>query len=126
MNDNNKNKVRPPAPEGDDAEEQRECQEADETEDGVPAIDFAALVNDNETEARSSAADGRGSNLELLDDDAVEANTIINDYENQSHHPRGRNDVDAEEERECWNFGKSIVYEQVLHLREIRPLICRR
>ena len=47
MNDNNENEVRPPAPEGDDAEEQRERQEADVTEDGVPAVDFAALVNDN-------------------------------------------------------------------------------
>ena len=76
MNDIN-NENSPPAPEGDGAEEQRECQEADETEDGVPAIDFAALVNDNEMEARSSAADGRGSNLEWLDNDAVEANIIM-------------------------------------------------
>ena len=100
MNDNNENKVRPPAPEGDDAEEQRERQEADESEDGVPAVDFAALVSDNATEARSSAADGRGSNLDWLDDDAVEAN-IINWL------PRGRNDVNAEEERECRDIGRS-------------------
>jgi len=99
MNDIN-NENSPPAPEGGDAEEQRERQEADESEDGVPAVDFAALINDNETEARSSAADGRGSNLEWLDDDAVEAN-IINWL------PRGRNDVDAEEERECRDIGRS-------------------
>ena len=111
MNDNNKNKVRLPAPEGDDAEEERERQENDAAEGAVPAVDFDALLNNGMEEDRSLAPDGRGSNLEWLDeeinDDAVKANTIINDYENQSHLPRGCNNVDAEEERECRDIGRS-------------------
>ena len=80
MNDN-QNEVRPPAPEGDDAEEERERHENDAAEGAVPAVDFDALLNNGMEEDRSSAPDGRGSNLEWLDeeidDDAVEANAVL-------------------------------------------------
>ena len=54
MNDNNENKVRPPAPEGDDVEEQRERQESNRNEERVSSVAFDAL-DDIMCEAQSSA-----------------------------------------------------------------------
>ena len=81
MNDNeNRIENLPRDHEGDNTEEERERQEDNEAGEQVPAIDFDALTN-NETEARSSSAGVRGSNLEWLDEeidnDVVKANTIL-------------------------------------------------